>query len=193
GGGGNGGGGNGGGGNGGGGNGGGGNNIVLFADAGPDKTIYSGMDIDFDGCAENSFSISVISLCDIQGALNPSEFDLLFDISWELQLEGGGTVSLGYDLVLFDVVGNNPGLFPLTGTDFPGLGSYIIKLVIDYNGNPFSYNGFTITNDGIPLKATDDMTLFIVNISAPPMLALFGLGWGFTAYQRRRKRKTPNP
>ncbi|VAV90526.1 hypothetical protein MNBD_ALPHA02-1295 [hydrothermal vent metagenome] len=146
------------------------------------------MDFGLDGCAENSFSISVISLCDIQGALNPSEFDLLFDISWELQLEGGGTVSLGDDLVLLNVIDNNPGLFPLTGTDFPGLGSYIIELVIDYYGNPFSYNGFTITNDGIPLNATDDMTLFIVNISAPPMLALFGLGWGFTAYQRRRKR-----
>ncbi len=163
--------------------------IQLFADAGPDQTIYLGMDFNLDGCAPNPFSISTISLCDIENEIGSLVFDELFDISWELQLDGDTTVSLGNDLQLFNVIANNGGLFPLGTTNFPGLGSYIIELVIDYSGNAFEYNNITVTNNGVALSAADQMTLFIVNISAPPMLALFGLGFAFTVYRRRKNPK----
>jgi len=147
------------------------------------------MDFDLDGCAPQPFSISTISLCDIEDQLGSTEFDLLFDISWTLHHENSGTTFLGSDLQLYDVITSNINLFPTNGTDFPGLGNYIIELIIDYNGDPFSYGSTIVTNDGIALSAADRMTLYIVNISSPPMLALFGLGWGYVAYRRRLKVK----
>ncbi len=184
----------GGGGTGGGGTGGGGTgggDIQLFADAGPDQIITLGYDFDLNGCTDDPFSITTISLCDIETELGSSAFDDLFNISWELHLDGGGTAVLGYDLQLYDVIDSNAGLFPTSGTDFPGLGSYVIELIIDYSGNPFNYGSTSLTNNGIALSASDEMTLYIINISAPPMLALFGLGFGF-ALSRRRKKILPD-
>ena len=109
-----------------------------------------------------------------------------------LHLDGGGTIGLSGDddddLILDNVIANNAGLFPFAGTNFPDLGTFIFELLVIYHGDPFDYNNITVTNNGVPLSAADEMTLYIVNISAPPMLALFGLGWGFTAYRRRKKK-----
>ena len=163
--------------------------ILLFADAGPDQAIYLGMDFNLNGCAPDPFSISTISLCDIENELGSFVFDSLFDISWELHRDNNSTISLGHDLQLFDVIANNSALFPQSDTNFPGLGSYVIELIIEYTGDPFNFDGIDITNNGMALSAADEMTLYIIKISAPPMLAIFGLGFAFTVYQRRRKIK----
>ena len=145
------------------------------------------MDFNLDGCAPNPFSITTISLCDIENEIGSGAFDTLFNISWELHLDNGGTFNLGSDLQLYNVIDLNSNLFPISGTEFPNIGSYLIELIIDYTGDSFVYNNVTVSNNGAPLTATDDMTLYIVNISEPSMLGLFGLGWGFVAYRRRRK------
>ncbi|MBL4800812.1 MAG: hypothetical protein JKY45_02890, partial [Emcibacter sp.] len=160
----------------------------LTAKTGDDQTISLGNDFTLDGC---SSTLSSISLCDIEDILGADVFDDPFDIDWVMHIDGGGTIGIGSDgdddLILDNVIANNAGLFPFAGTNFPDLGTYVFELLITYHGNPFDYDNITLTNDGAPLTATDEMTLYIVNISAPPMLALFGLGWAFTAYRRRKK------
>ncbi len=147
----------------------------MIAEAGPDQTIQWGLeDFNLDGCGPDGSNLGGVSLCEIEYSLGDEVFDSLFDITW--LVDGDELIGTDDELQLSNLILLYPDLFT-------GPGTYIIDLIIQYSGGPFTHEGVIFSN-GQTLVATDYMTLYI--ISAPASLSLAALG-GLWILRTRRK------